>query len=121
MWAPMLFAYALPRCVKADGSASSPEPPTHGLAPGCPGATDWLAMLALCWTAPVTVLDDYNHARDYVDDLVGWGRPPPGALCVPKLLAAKVLRIWQFTQRFRDATTWKLNEGRAISVRPLLR
>ena len=53
IWAPVLHAYALPRCVRADRMANSPEVPTHGLTPGCLEVTDWLAMLALCWKALV--------------------------------------------------------------------
>ena len=44
--------------------------PTRGLAPGCPMATDWLALLMLCWRSRVLARGPEVVARDYVDDLV---------------------------------------------------
>ena len=61
---PMFHAYGLPRLVKSEGAASVPEQPTHGLAPGCPAATDWLALLVFCWKAKVNSIDDQTAGRD---------------------------------------------------------
>ena len=44
LWRPMLAAYRLPRLVRADGLGGPSQSPLCGLAPGCPAATDWLAL-----------------------------------------------------------------------------
>ena len=52
LWRPMLAAYALPRRVRADEVAGPECDPVCGLAPGCPAATDWLALLVFCsWSS----------------------------------------------------------------------
>ena len=57
IWSPMLQAYALPRLVRADGVAGPTKRPTCGLAPGCPGATDWLALLVHLWKTKIEAID----------------------------------------------------------------
>lgn len=51
---PMLPCYGGPRRVRADGLAGPAEESTRGLAPGCPAAPQWLALVALCWRAGAT-------------------------------------------------------------------
>ena len=46
---PMLAAYANPRRVCVDGLLGKGASPTCGLAPGCPAATDWLALVMYPW------------------------------------------------------------------------
>ena len=50
---PMLHAYGLPRRVICEGLAGEVRVPTHGLTPGCPAATDWLALLMTPWLKTV--------------------------------------------------------------------
>lgn len=49
---PMPAAYAFLRQICADGLAGEPLVPARGLAPGCPVATDWIALLMFVSAAP---------------------------------------------------------------------
>ena len=60
----------MPRLVRADGVASTSHKPSCGLAPGCPAATDWLALLVHLWKTKIAAVSDQSEGRDYVDDLV---------------------------------------------------
>ena len=62
--APMLAAYCFPRRICVDGVASEERRPTHGLAPGCPAATDWLCLLIHCWRARVNSIGIEVRTRD---------------------------------------------------------
>ena len=70
IWGPALAAYRLPRPVKVDGLAGPSESPTRGLAPGCPGATDWLASLVFLWEFRIAAISHLADGRDYIDDTV---------------------------------------------------
>lgn len=48
VWRPMLSAHAAPHFVVADGTSGDAVVPIRGLAPGCPAATHWLALLTHC-------------------------------------------------------------------------
>jgi hypothetical protein len=47
---PMLKAYAQPRAVLLEGALAPERVPTAGLAPGCPRATDLLAIIVHMYT-----------------------------------------------------------------------
>lgn len=61
----MLHCYGMRRRVRADGLALGV---VRGLAPGCPAATHWPALVARCWAHEVAARG--AAPRDYVDDLV---------------------------------------------------
>lgn len=61
---------AIDRMLKADGLAGTPVAPVCGLAPGCPAATDWTALIMLMWKQAICQCIPRAIARDYVDDLV---------------------------------------------------
>ena len=48
-----------------------------------------------------------------MDDLGGWTIAPGAIELAPAFVAQRVLAIWQFTFRFRDATIWTLNEDKS--------
>ena len=102
----MLHAYALPRRVRADGVVGKLLEPSHGLAPGCPATTFWLALAVLCWKAPVLALGITVIARGYVDDTVA---AVLAGTDDPQEQVSKLLAIWRVTQRWESATTWVLN------------
>ena len=68
---PTLSAYSAPRRVLFKGLASVEVEPTCGLTPGCPVATDRLALLMLPWRLRVRKLPGVK-AIAYVDDLTAW-------------------------------------------------
>ena len=68
----MLAAYANPRRVCVDGLLGKGASPTCGLAPGCPAATDWLALVMYPWLARARARNADVGARVYVDDQTGW-------------------------------------------------
>lgn len=66
---PMCAAYAFPRLV-ADALPGAPQVPERGFAPGCPAATDWMALLMFCWRRNAEKRCPVAQAKAYVDDLV---------------------------------------------------
>ncbi len=50
----MLAAYAQPRAILLNGSLAAEQVPTAGLAPGCPRATCWLAIIIYAYTSTLT-------------------------------------------------------------------
>ena len=66
---PMLAAYRQPRRLAVDGMAGVLRAPVCGLAPGCPAATDWLALVMSPWLFKARRLSVGVRARAYVDDL----------------------------------------------------
>ena len=123
LWRPMLAAYALPRRVRAGGVAGPECDPSCGLAPGCPAATDWLALLVFCWKHQIQEVAKSDEAqsqladsegRDYVDDMVASSRiPAPAdqqAAGAAVAVAAHLVRVyWLLTLAFRNATSLLLN------------
>ena len=101
---PMLAAYAAPRRVLYMGLASEEVHPTCGLTPGCPAATDWLALLMLPWLLRVRRLNE-TKARAYVDDLTAWAT---GHDCVEVTQL-----IVKLTADFERATSLVLHEGKS--------
>ncbi len=66
---PMLAAYAQPRAVLLKGSIGPERRPTAGLAPGCPRATDWLALVIHMYTKSLVDAVPNVSSRPYVDDI----------------------------------------------------
>jgi len=66
---PMLSAYAQPRAVLLNGSIAPERRPVAGLAPGCPRATDWLALVIYMYTKSLVVAVPNVASRPYVDDI----------------------------------------------------
>ena len=102
---PMLHAYGLPRRVICEGLAGEVRVPTHGLTPGCPAATDWLALLMTPWLKTVRGQDIEGKGRAYVDDIVGW---KAGQYCL-----WAVERMVEVTLRFSGDTTLVLHDTKS--------
>jgi hypothetical protein len=66
---PMLAAYAQPRAVLLNGSIGPERRPVAGLAPGCPRATDWLALVIFMYTKSLVGAVPNVASRPYVDDI----------------------------------------------------
>ena len=66
---PMLSAYAQPRAVLLNGSIAPERRPSAGLAPGCPRATDWLALVIHMYTKSLVETVPNVASRPYVDDI----------------------------------------------------
>ena len=71
---PMLAAYGQPRRVLVDGMVGKPRRPVCGLAPGCPAATHWVALVMAPWLFRARRVAETARARAYVDDLTGWSK-----------------------------------------------
>jgi len=73
---PMLAAYGQARRVLCEGMAGALRVPNCGLAPGCPAATDWLAMLMFPWLVKAREAkeEEERRCRAYVDDLTAWAK-----------------------------------------------
>lgn len=104
VWRPMLAAHSLPRRVTA--WAARRMLLCEGLAPGCPAATHWLAMLILCWRDSMQRLAPRVVARDYVDDLVAHASGPDAV--------GLVWPIWEVTQSVGRAAGLRLNAGNCV-------
>ena len=110
---PMLHAYGMPRMVRADGVASAAHKPSCGLAPGCPGATDWLALLVHLWKARIAAVSDRSEGRDYVDDVVATSTVSTNTPEGIDGIVHDVARFWHITDNFRAATTLTLNTAKS--------
>jgi hypothetical protein len=66
---PMLQAYAQPRAVLLAGALAPERTPTAGLAPGCPRATDLLAIVILMYTSAMEDSAQNVKSRPYVQNL----------------------------------------------------
>ena len=66
---PMMAAYRQPRAVLLAGALAAERSPTAGLAPGCPRATDLLAIVVFMYTAAMSDIHPGIVSRPYVDDI----------------------------------------------------
>eukprot|EP00972_Heterocapsa_arctica_P090173 13302218-Heterocapsa_arctica.AAC.1 len=57
------------RRISFDGLVGREKRPSCGLAPGCPAATYWLALVVTPWLKRARAISDQVSARPYVDDL----------------------------------------------------
>eukprot|EP00972_Heterocapsa_arctica_P078195 11532256-Heterocapsa_arctica.AAC.2 len=73
---PMLRAYGQPRRIGFDGLVGEEKRPSCGFSPGCPAATDWLALVKTPWLKRARAISDQVSARAYVDDLTSWSKDP---------------------------------------------
>ena len=69
---PMLAAYGAPRQVKVGGLAAPPATPSHGIPPGCPAATHWMALAVFGFLRRVEHMVGGAMGREYVGDLLAW-------------------------------------------------
>ena len=106
VWRPMLAAYRLPRLVRADGLGAPARSPSCGLAPGCPAATDWLALVMHCWTARIRERAPALLTRAYVDDL--------SAFTTDEGSVADVGVAWEVTEQFGAAFCLRLNSTKSV-------
>ena len=106
LWRPMLAAYRLPRLVRADGLGGHAKAPLCGLAPGCPAATDWLALVMHCWAARVRVRAPGLVTRAYVDDLSAYTRDRGSV--------GDVQVAWEVTEAFGAAFRLQLNSAKSV-------
>ena len=65
----MLAAYANPRLASVNGVARGSKVPSHGLALGCPAATDWLALVTRRWSANVCCVFCHCHSEARTEDM----------------------------------------------------
>lgn len=85
-----------------------PVAPVRGLAPGCPAATDWMALImftskqAICQSIPRAI------ARDCVDDLVAH------VVGDPEECVAAVWHMEVISQQFAQATMLQLNTDKSV-------
>jgi hypothetical protein len=114
---PMLSAYQQPRAVILDGMVANERSPTAGLAPGCPRATDWLAMVVHCYTVAAARLGPVRP-RAYVDDITTEVHTDDAEEAVDL-----VQGLVAFTQRFAGDFAWRPNmqKSRRFSVCPAVR
>ena len=66
---PMLSAYRQPRRIVLKNLGGDIRSPDNGIPAGCPGATDWLALLMHLLTQPLAGIDSSVVVRAYVDDI----------------------------------------------------
>jgi hypothetical protein len=66
---PMIAAYRQPRAVLLQGAVGPEKQPIAGLAPGCPRATDWLALVVYMFTSTLEAAYPGVRSRPYVDDI----------------------------------------------------
>jgi len=66
---PMLAAYRQPRRIVLRELGGEVRTPGNGIPAGCPGATDWLALLMYLLTQPLAGVDSSVQVRAYVDDI----------------------------------------------------
>ena len=66
---PMLAAYRQPRRIVLRDPGGEVRTPGNGIPAGCPGATDWLALLMHLLTQPLAGVDSSVQVRAYVDDI----------------------------------------------------
>jgi hypothetical protein len=114
---PMLSAYQQPRAVILDGMVANERSPTAGLAPGCPRATDWLAMVVHCYTVAAARMGPVRP-RAYVDDITTEVHTDNAGEAVEL-----VQELVNFTQRFAGDFAWRPNmqKSRRFSVCPAVR
>eukprot|EP00972_Heterocapsa_arctica_P012669 1861444-Heterocapsa_arctica.AAC.1 len=72
----MIRAYGQPRRIGFDSLIGEERRPSCGLAPGCPAATDWLALVMTPWLKRARAIACEVSARAYVDDLTSWSSDP---------------------------------------------
>ena len=65
----MLSAYRQPRRIVLKNLGGEVRSPDNGIPAGCPGATDWLALLMHLLTQPLGGIDSNIVVRAYVDDI----------------------------------------------------
>jgi hypothetical protein len=82
---PMLAAYAQPRAVLLNGNIAPERRPVAGLAPGCPRATDWLALVIHMYTKSLVDTVPDVASRPYVDDITSMSR---------RVMWNKLVRQW---------------------------
>ncbi len=82
LWRPMLNMYRAPRMVKMGSTVGEWRYPTHGLVPGCPAATFWMALATYPWIRAMRSLESQRTVRGWVDDLTAYvsGREEAKAL-----------------------------------------
>lgn len=113
VWRPMVAAYTFPRQVKSDGLAGEPGAPSRGLAPGCPAATDWMALLMYCWRRKAERLCPEAQARAYVDDLTAHVTAPPlSAIAVATQREAQL-------REFGESLGLVINETKSVRFAPI--
>ena len=66
---PMLAAYRQPRRIVLRDLGGEVRTPGNGIPAGCPGATDWLALIMHLLTQPIANIDSSVQVRAYVDDI----------------------------------------------------
>ena len=106
IWQPMLAAYRLPRLIRADGLAGPARSPCCGLAPGCPAATDWLALVMHYWTLRLREVAPALIERAYADDL--------SAFTGLRGTLADVGTAWKVTVAFGRAFGLVLNQAKSV-------
>jgi len=65
----MLAAYRQPRRIVLRELGGEVRTPGNGIPAGCPGATDWLALIMHLLTQPLAGVDSSVQVRAYVDDI----------------------------------------------------
>lgn len=115
---PMCEVYAFPHQVRAGGLAGQPRGPSRGLAPGCPAATDWMALLMYCWRVDAERGAPGTQARPYVDDLAA--QPTGPAAEVVRTTTDLELRVVQLR---KTSSCTRINEAESarLYIRTLLR
>ena len=106
LWRPMVAAYRLPRLVRADGLGGEARVPQCGLAPGCPAATDWLALVMHAWVLRMRRCAPAVVTRTYVDDL--------SAFTQEHGTVEDAAKAWEVTQAFGAAFRLRLNLHKCV-------
>jgi hypothetical protein len=115
---PMLAAYRQPRAVLLAGALGKERRPTAGLAPGCPRATDLLAIVVYMYTAGMTDVHPGIVSRPYVDDITS------DITDVSVEVAVEVVsEMVAFTSRFAEDLAFFPNQvkSRRFSTDPVIR
>ena len=115
---PMLQAYAQPRAVLLAGALAPERTPSAGLAPGCPRATDLLAIVIFMYTSTMEESTHSVKSRPYVDDITSdYSGPDP-------IVAVEVVSdMVRFTHQFADDLGFKPNlvKSKRFSTDPGIR
>ena len=77
--------------------------------PGCPAATDWMALATWVWTHAVRAVPR-SVSRAWVDDLTAWHR---GA---PEDSRVAALAMWSATELFVRAAQLTINVAKSGTV-----
>ena len=113
---PMLSAYRQPRRILLRNLGGEVRTPGNGIPAGCPGATDWLALLMHLLTQPLAGIDSSAQVRAYVDDVTADVTGAEGGVSACRHMAEVVVEFGKSLCRVPN-----LDKSCLVSTDPVLR